>query len=155
MSFDVSGMLGGLSVLARRVEDHTVNATARGIAVIQTQARMNASSGRPGLIMRSGDLVRSITNTPVKQTSPGTWMAQTAPHVVYGRIQELGGTIVPKAGDDWLTWIGVRSDGTVGLIRKKSVTLVPRPYLGPALKESGDLVTKICVDEWGKAFQGD
>jgi hypothetical protein len=79
---------------------------------------------------------RSITTSPVVETGPGRWSVEVAPHVIYGRIQELGGTITAKnrmvgSGGPYLIF---QINGAWRM--KSSVTLPARPYMHPAAIES-------------------
>ena len=57
----------------------------------------------------------------------------------YARIQELGGTIVPKKAGGWLVW---RDPDSGQVHRARSVTLPKRPYLEPAITEhQSDILT--------------
>ena len=78
----------------------------------------------PSLI--SGALRRSITVEAPERTAQG-WAISVGPTIVYGRIQELGGT----AGN------GAR--------------LPPRPYMRPAWAVVPDKVRDIFQDAWRDA----
>lgn len=76
---------------------------------------------------QSGGLTNSIS---VEAESQGKGaVAHVIPHKVYARIQELGGTIVPKHAGGFLVW---RDPDTGALCKARSVTLPARPYLKPA-----------------------
>lgn len=64
--------------------------------------------------------------------------ADVGPTKVYGRIQELGGTIKPLHAKV-LAWIG--DDGQMHFAKR--VTLPPRPYLRPALDNHADDITTL------------
>jgi hypothetical protein len=146
--FDPSAMIAAIDSMIHRVKDATEDASEEGADAIRNVARQNASQ-RPGPLVRTGNLVRSILADPPVQESDTRWVTQVAPHVVYGRIQELGGEITAHAGN-LLTFMGTEGHW----VRKRSVTLPPRPYLEPALEQSLGSVAKIVTQAWGDAISG-
>lgn len=100
----------------------TVEAGAR---VIETYAKINVEKTFSD--KQTGGLAGSIT---VNVKGGGNKAeAEIGPTKVYGRIQELGGTILPVTAK-MLSWVkdGVR-------IFAYAVTLPARPYLRPAVDE--------------------
>ena len=90
-------------------------------------AKRHATSGRPGLIRRTGALERGIKLGPLEL---GGQMRQSLlTTVIYGRIHELGGTITAKKGPYMTFPINGR------WVRVRSVTIPARPYLAPAMEE--------------------
>ena len=78
--------------------------------------------GQPPALV-TGTLRRSLRIVPAPPAARTT--ASLAPHTVYARIQEVGGTIYPVRRK-FLRWV---EDGTVHFARK--VTLPARPYMLP------------------------
>lgn len=136
----------GLDAIRERLHAATPKIVSEGAEYVQREAQNNM--GGPGPKVITGALKRSITLTEPTQSGKG-WKAQVAPHVVYGRIQELGGTIVPKRAR-MLSWVG--GDGVRRFAR--SVTLPPRPYLRPAVDSSQEAIQQIAVKRWGDAIRG-
>lgn len=150
-----------LGRIADRVDSSEL--TDRIASALQAQARHNATH-RPGPMVRTGALVRSIHRYPATRVGPAAFNAIVGPTVVYGRIQELGGHIYPKHLREeirvkvtdrgrlsirrvmvgWLSW---ESGGT--RFFAKHVHLPARPYLRPAILEVQRQIPSIC-DEWWK-----
>ena len=78
---------------------------------------------------QTGGLSNSIS-VEAKAVGKGA-EATIAPHKVYARIQELGGTIRPKSAAR-LAW---RDPDSGKWCTAKQVTLPPRPYLRPAVED--------------------
>lgn len=117
--------------------------TARGTAlkrsamaggfVIEAQAKINVNDRfKPG----TTNLAGSIFTEAVKADDLSVEVA-VGPSVVYGRIQELGGTVKPVF-KKYLHWVD--EDGQHH--QAKEVTLPARPYLRPAIDENGDKIVK-------------
>lgn len=102
-------------------------AAMAGGLVIEAQAKINV-----GLKFRpnTGNLAGSINTEIVESTATRAEVA-VGPSVVYGRIQELGGTIKPVTAKV-LRW----KDEEGKWHSAKSVTLPARPYLRPAVDEN-------------------
>ncbi len=85
--------------------------------------------------IRTGTLRRSIESGYDKTSA---WVGS---NLIYAGIQELGGTIKPRTGRDYLTfqiggsWVKVRT-----------VTIPARPFLEPAVKENIGRFSKIIQD---------
>lgn len=103
-------------------------AAKAGAKVIQTYARLNASTGRPGLNVGAGTLRESIITDECQSTKTHA-EENIGPTVVYGRIHELGGTITPNKAKALHFVI----DGQH--ITSKAVVIPARPYLRPAVDE--------------------
>ncbi len=90
-------------------------------------------TGTPAWV--TGDLSRSIRTREGAYTD--SWaMASVGPYIIYGRIQELGGEIVPKRAR-WLHW--QNTDPRTGMWTNwffKKVEIPARPYLAPAARET-------------------
>jgi hypothetical protein len=97
-----------------------MQAAMSGGRVVQSQARIYAP-------VDIGNLRASIQAEPVKET-PTSAEVQIGSGAIYARIQELGGTIVPKTAK-MLSW--VNSSGQ--RVFAKAVTIKAQPYLRPAV----------------------
>lgn len=102
--------------------------------------------GQPPALV-SGALRRSIKTRRTKH-GPNVYAGGVGPTIVYGPIQERGGTILPKRGPFlwWRTGDGMR--------RARSVTLPPRPFLRPAARDSIPRIRRIFADAWTRAIKG-
>lgn len=119
-------MQAAFDKIAAEVVAGTRAAVDEAAHLLQKQAQTNAS-GRPGPMVRSGALRRSIVVIGPEAAGPGTFVAHVGPTVVYGRAIEEGH---PR----WKS--GVKY-----------------PYLGPA----HDFVTRIALPviferHWGAAL---
>ena len=102
---------------------------------VQNNARLNIH--KTFSRHQTGGLANSIQTTSRNVGDGGE--AEVSVNKVYARIQELGGTIIPKKADGWLVW---RNPDTGQVCRARSVTLPPRPYLTPAINEhQSDVLT--------------
>ena len=102
---------------------------------VQNNARLNIHSTFSR--HQTGGLSNSIkTESKIAGDSAE---AEISVNKVYARIQELGGTIVPKKAGGWLVW---RDPDSGQVHRARSVTLPKRPYLEPAITEhQSDILT--------------
>ena len=115
--------------MAARGEALRRSALAGGF-VIEAEAKINVErTFHPS----TGNLAGSI-NTAVVESSSERCEVATGPSVIYGRIQELGGTVVPR-NKKWLFW---ESNGEKHFAKK--VTLPARPYLRPAVDENEEKI---------------
>lgn len=117
--------------LAAQVQDHAAVDAADAMA--QTHQRTVVKSmkgygddpspeGTPPA-RKTGTLARSVRAEPARLTGPGRAASSVAPHTVYARIQELGGTIRPVRAK-WLHW-----KNKTGNHYARSVYLPRRPYM--------------------------
>ena len=122
------------SVKAAITGDMLAKAALAGGGVIETYAKQNASRGRPGLNVDTGNLVNSI-GTVVSSQSETYAEVQVGTGVEYAAIHEFGGVIMPVTAR-LLSWIdnGVR-------IFAKMVQIPARPYLRPAVDEHEKEIT--------------
>ena len=134
--------IAALDALMQRMAAATQTIVEKGAQVIVA----NAQAAAP---VRTGTLRRSIFADPVQRTSALTWMTQVAPHVIYGRIQELGGTIVPTRAR-MLSWTGPNGRRVFA----HSVTLHGQFYLTRGYQQSIDRIEQIASEEWGRAIRG-
>ncbi len=146
----VAATLEALDSIVAAAQRGAPVAVVRASSAFQAQARRDAS-GRPGPKVRTGALRRSIlvmggrgpmAGPPMTavRVAPYRWASIVAPTVVYGRIQELGGTVRPvnpashaaaiASGRPWMLGWGGTAGRRTSFARQ--VTLPPRPYLAPA-----------------------
>jgi phage gpG-like protein len=131
-------MANSVTVRVIKLEDHFAAALAAasgatlakavmaGGQVVEAHAKINASRGRPGLNVVTGNLVNSISTVLSKSTDTSA-EADVGPAAVYGRIHELGGIIAAKAGGYLRFMVGGQ------WVTTKSVHIPARPYLRPAV----------------------
>lgn len=141
MGFSMSGfeaLQEKLRAILRRTEQATPEAMLRAGFVVQKEAQRllaltshpagtptpSAPGSPPSLV--SGALRRSITVEPPTRTADG-WSISVGPTVVYGRIQELGGS---SNGHNYLP---------------------PRPYMAPAWTVLPPKIRDIFEDAWSNA----
>lgn len=137
----VDEFAAALDALQQRLHSATRKATGDGIKLLQRRAHSRLSRyyhppntptpsppGEPPARI-SGHLRGSL-----KPTGPvpiaGGYTGSLGPTAVYSRIQELGG----QAG------------------RNHSVTLPPRPYLAPTLRDSRNDLRRLYVEAWSRAM---
>lgn len=130
-----------LDALEQRVVSATRRATKDGLSLLQrrTHSRLSRYYHPPGTptpsppgeppARISGHLRGSLTPTGPVPTGGG-FSGQLGPTAVYSRIQELGG----RAG------------------RNHSVTLPPRPYLAPTVRDAHSDLRRLYVDAWQHAM---
>jgi len=97
-----------------------MNAAMSGGRVVQSQAKIYAPKD-------TSNLANSIKAEPVKETATSAEV-QIGTNVIYARIQELGGTIVPKTAK-MLSWISKTGERVFA----RAVTIDAQPYLRPAV----------------------
>lgn len=101
------------------------DAVTAGAGVIVKHAQSNV---RSVFTNPSGNLRNSIRVQRVEMTQNGAF-SETAPSVVYGRIQELGGTVRPVRAK------ALRFQINGHWVSAKQVTIPARPYLRPAVED--------------------
>lgn len=101
-------------------------AVMAGAFVGETHARLNV---RDTFHLRGGDLMNSIQSTLISD-APTRAEAEIGPTVIYGRIQELGGTVLP-VNAKMLHWVDEAGKHHSAF----SVTLPARPYMAPAVND--------------------
>jgi hypothetical protein len=137
-----------LAALIERVKAATVVGLDDAGSVVERSAKRHAS-GRPGPMVRTGTLRRSIRRDPVVYLGSGLWRIHVAPHTVYARLQELGGHIYPHEGHKWLHWVDEQ-----GSHYRKHVYVPARPYLAPAVQDSKVEVRDTMRNHWAAAVRG-
>lgn len=105
-----------------------------------------AAPGQPPALV-SGALRRSIKSRRTAD-GPNVYSGGVGPTTVYAAIQERGGTILPRRAAllAWRTADGWR--------RARSVTLPPRPYMRPAVRDAIPRIRRIVADAWTRALRG-
>jgi len=106
-------------------------AAMAGGQVIEAYAKINVNSTFKNGI---GNLEDSIQTT-LDSSSGDRAEVSVGPTAIYGRIQELGGTVKPLVAKK-LWWVG--EDGN--LRSAYSVTLPARPYMAPAANDNEDAI---------------
>ncbi len=130
-------------VVKKSVTGEVLKKAARaGGGVIETNAKMNASSGRPGLNVDTGNLVNSIKVEDGECTETHAEVTVGPSNVEYARIHEFGGVIKPTSAK-MLAWEG--SDGE--MIFAHEVTIPARPYMRPAVDEHKDEIRKAMEEQ--------
>jgi hypothetical protein len=124
-----------LAAQARKAGDRSPAAAANGMAQAYQSYVVRSMRGPapspPGTppARRSGTLARSVRPAPAVPSGAYRATASIAPHTVYARIQQAGGTIRAKH---------TTPDGRPGYLRfeiggrvlyRHQVTLPPRPYM--------------------------
>lgn len=109
------------------------DAVDEGGAVIQFNAQLNA---RDVFSDNQRGQLRNSIRVESRTTATGA-EAEIGPHVIYGRIQELGGTIRPVHAQV-LHWV---IDGEDRFAKK--VTIPARPYLRPAAEDHIPQITDV------------
>lgn len=163
-------VIEGLDVAYLRLKDRRtlMRAVTRSAALVQRQAKLNTQTvfANP-----TGHLARSI----MVHANESRLSADIGPHVIYGRIQELGGTIRPVHAKMLAIPIGTlkgyartheglhiqRANGQVFLfddsgvaqyVLKAWVVIPPRPYLVPALAAQQDNIAAEFDEALRKVF---
>ncbi len=153
----VSDTIAAIQAWADRTKVATLRGTEKSGEFLQSAARSNfvgthpysyphVGGDRPNIV--SGQLQESIVPTPVMPEGDGRYTIYVGPTTVYGRIIELGGTIVPTTQHylSWFSfWLGTRQ-------YRKSVTLTPLPYMKPAHQMTVLHMNGIYSDEWTDAI---
>jgi HK97 gp10 family phage protein len=126
--------IAGLDDLKAKIRTAAERATAKAAQVIVKNTQANAP-------VRTGALRASIFADPV--TNEGeSFVTEVGPHIVYGRILDMGGVI---RGNPWLAWdselLGRR------FVTKKPVTVPARGYFRTGVEESQDEINDIIAQE--------
>ena len=133
----------------RGVEQAAANATSAVLHQMEARAKDVAAGQFKGV----GRLAGSITVRKDSKLS-----GKGGPTVIYGRIQELGGTIYPK-GHPYLAFYWAAAPAEMrrlpdGRVLARHVTLPPRPYLKPGVEIVKPLIGSIVAAEMEKALGG-
>jgi hypothetical protein len=144
--------------IAERMVAATGKSVDYGMTLIQVEAQRQLSrtshppgtptpappGGPPALV--SGTLCRSIRGRGPKQLSRGRIQGLVGPTVVYGPIQERGGTIYPHG--QYLRWFDAAGFAHFA----RSVTLPPRPYMWYAVTLTREEILDNFAWSWNRAF---
>lgn len=136
----VAEQIAAIRAIATRVQTVTPQGATRAAHLVEARTKQllsltshppgtptpSAPGSPPALI--SGALRRSITVTDPTRIGDA-WTVTVGPTIVYGRIQELGGT----AG--------------------RGSQLPPRPYLAPGLAAARDEIGDALADVWRDAIR--
>lgn len=137
---DVSALDAALAQLKEQVEHATSQVVEQGGAALAGQAQDNAP-------VKTGALRRSIYAEPPESNGVASWTTQVAPHVIYARIQELGG-VVTAHGDYSL------HNPATGQYFGHSVYIPGKFYLTRAVGQFAGKFQSIASDIWGAALGG-
>ena len=112
--------------------------------VVEGQAKINASKGgKDHLNIRTGTLVNSLKTTKGKKLDNFA-ESHIGTNVIYARIHELGGIIVPVFAK-MLSWVNAAGER----IFAGAVHMPARPYLRPAIDEKEeDIVKAVETEIW-------
>ena len=123
-------------------------AVLAGGHVIEAQAKINVektfshkSTGGAGL----GGSIQTVVSTSTETKAE----VDVGPTVIYGRIHEFGGIILPVKAK-MLSWM---DDDTGERIFAKMVQIPARPYLRPALDEHKDEIVDAMMHQVKKAIE--
>lgn len=117
-------------------------AAKRGLRIGALRVEASAKKGAP---VAKGALRASIHTT----FEEGGFRARIGPSVIYGRIRELGGVIVPKVKK----WLRFRTKAGKWVTTKR-VVQKGKPYMGPALLQNVDAIVRDITNEIWKAVRG-
>ena len=141
-------IFSGMEEFRKALDEMVAKADAGSREIVTKGALIIENNAKRHAHVISGRLRRSIRLIDVTSLGFGVWKSRVAPTVIYGRIQELGGTIRPK-GDNatGLLWFKVGGQ----LRSAKSVTLKPHPYLKPGVDDSHGELSALAESVWAKA----
>lgn len=132
----------------QRVNDATRDVVEEGSFILVDMAKANATVD-PHVV--TGLLRGSISASEPTSPAPFVWESTVAPRgVVYARIQELGGEIVPRDEAGYLRFMDLEGK----YIYMKSVYIRPHPYLGPADAAFRPIFRDMCEEAWAAAWAG-
>lgn len=137
-NFDRAHLTGAILMGAAKAGGH----------VVEAHAKINASRGRPGLEVGLGTLVGSITVSPARSTRTRAEV-DVGPSVMYARIHEYGGVIVPLHAKV-LSWI---DEDTGERIFANMVHIPARPYMRPAVDENERSILSAITTEINRALE--
>lgn len=148
---DTGATVAALDAMLARVKAAAPKIALTGAILGQKYARIHASTGRPGLQVRTGRLRASIRAHAPIEVRPGVWESRTYPTVIYARVQELGADIYAKPRivfwrDRWgnlhksrgmMHWVGDPAYGDrPGPQYAFHVHIPARPYLDPGRRDT-------------------
>lgn len=116
-----------------------------GAGVIETHAKFNLD--RWGL-RKTGNLINSVKFGKVKRTGRKSFIEVGSFGIIYNKIHEFGGIIVPKR-KKMLHWINEDGEDVFA----KMVTIPARPYLRPAVEENTEEITDAMANVLNRFIQ--
>ncbi len=120
------------------------NAVEAGARVVEGHAKVNIVNT---FKKQTGNLANSIR---VETTQNGDQArALIGPTAIYGRIQELGGTVKPLTAKR-LHWVNENGEHRTAL----EVTLPARPYLKPAMEDNEDAIVNAVAENLRIEIEG-
>ena len=126
-NYTIDGFAEALKNMEANVRGNALKKAAMaGGQVVEAYAKVNVMDTFKNVI---GNLANSIQTTVESESADRVEVA-IGPTAIYGRIEELGGTVKPLTAKK-LYWLG--EDGK--LRSAYEVTLPARPYLAPALND--------------------
>ena len=130
---DVTILINNTAAIRKAVTGKQLEKAAMaGGFVIERAAKINVSSTFSGKSTGAAGLGGSI-QTVVEKTTAKSSTVNVGPTVIYGRIQELGGVVLPVFAK-MLSWV---SDSGERIFANK-VQIPARPYLRPAVDNNKD-----------------
>lgn len=130
----------------KQIDEQVYEGTLVGVrkAMFFAEGETKASFGKPGFPMvRSGHLRRSIQSGIVEKNRD-TITGAVWSNLIYARIQELGGVVLPKKGPFMRFKIGGRWVTSYGY------RIPPRPYLKPSVENNIDKIKEIIINSISK-----
>jgi len=147
-TYSIKEFTAALNNLAKEVRGRALeDAAMAGGGVIETNAKMNASAGRPKLQVDTGNLVNSIQTRTVSNSGDEVKI-EVGTGVEYAAIHEFGG-VIEALHAPYLHFV---IDGQH--IQKKSVKMPARPYLRPAVDENIAAIKKASCASLAKSIEG-
>jgi hypothetical protein len=128
---DAADAIAGLERISKAINLATRLAVSDGMKLTQKLARANAPMGtRSG--STPGALRRSILGKGPTPDGLATWTGKMGPTVIYGRIRELGGMIVPTHAPI-LHWVNNAGNSVYAMHSDQKLGSSSKPYLKPAV----------------------
>lgn len=114
--------------MARRFHEYETT----DVLIRNTHPRLTRTPSAPGSppALVTGALRRSLRLFPAVGAGTYRAMSKVIPQIIYARIQEMGGTIVPH-GHPYLRFRGIGGK----MIYARSVKLPARPYMRPGHRD--------------------
>lgn len=152
MELDIKGLDKLIAKLEEATKPEVIGqGLTQGAMYLQSWIVKNRLMGpRPGVLgVRTGRLRSSIFAGTATKTQGG-YEARIGTNVVYARIHEFGGTILPKNKP----FLAFQIDGKWKFVR--SVTIPARPFMRPALEEPDNqrIVINIIAQRINEALEG-
>lgn len=127
-TYTISQFMQALNRMEANVRGRALKKAAlAGGQTVEGHAKVNVMNT---FVNVTGNLAGSIQTTVQSETSDRV-VVEVGPTAIYGRIQELGGTIKPLTAKK-LHWVNESGQHRTAF----EVTLPARPYLKPALEDN-------------------